>query len=119
MQITPTIYFEQMKEKVYYSFEPFFSKLMGTCEIYTFCSVGCSGLIGGGGGGGGPEGVISVSGLLHVLSGFTSVQLFGSIFMILSPHASIFHLFPLTPPPPSFHTLPLPAGRHSVSMMWD
>lgn len=40
-----------MKEKDYYSFEPFFSKLMGTCEIYTFCSVGCSDLIGGRGGG--------------------------------------------------------------------
>lgn len=52
--------------------------------------------------------LFQASGLLHVLSGFTSVQLFGSIFMIRSPHASIFHLFPLAPPPPSFHTLPQP-----------
>lgn len=66
----------------------------------------------------GLEGVISASGLLHVLSGFTSVQLFGSIFMILSPRI---HLPPLSSHPSSSHTLPnlLPAGRHSVSMMWD
>lgn len=106
-----------MKERLYYSFKPFFSKLKGTYEIHIFFALlVVSGLIEGG-----LEAVISASGLLHVLSGFTSVQLFGSIFMILSPHSSIFHLFPLTPPPPSFHMLPglLPAGRHSVSMMWD
>lgn len=61
----------------------------------------------------GLEAVISASGLLHVVSGFTSVQLFGSIFMIPPPHASIFHLFPLSPPPPSFHAPSLPPCRQT------
>lgn len=53
------------------------------------------------------------------LSAFTSVQLFRSVSMILSPHASIFHLFPLTPPPPSFSCAPQPPPCRQTQCQHD
>lgn len=68
---------------------------------------------------GGLGSVILASDLLHALSSFTSVQLCRSVFMILPLHASIFHLFPLTPPPPPLSYAPQPPPCQQTQCQHD